>query len=77
MKADQKIRTLFGVIARDRADLFSRHAFGDSEQDTLSPTIFLGISDILEKLHEFIDPMLRDGTLWAHTYHLLSLSGLV
>ena len=66
-----------GVIARDRADLFGRHAFGDSEQDTLSPAIFLDISDMLEKLYEFIDPMLRDGTLWAHAYHLLGFSGLV
>lgn len=53
-----------------------RHAFGDSEQDTSSPAIFLGISDMLEKFHEFIDPILRDGTLWTHSYHPPELFGI-
>ncbi|WP_299076548.1 hypothetical protein [uncultured Fretibacterium sp.] len=44
---------LVGMIACDGTDLPSSHAFGDPQQNTLSPTIFPGILDLIEKLHEF------------------------
>ena len=44
---------LVGMIACDGTDLPSSHAFGDPQQNTSSPTIFPGILDLIEKLHEF------------------------